>query len=179
MSLRGAKRRSNVNVGHGRLLRCARHDVVVLGLGNPLMADEGIGVYLIERLMDSAAEYPAVEFVDAGTGGLSVLHQIEGRRKAIVVDCAFMDEPPGAIRRFTPEEVRSTKVLAHQSLHEADLMRILGMARQLGEAPGEVVIFGIQPERVEPGIGLSKTLTERTHEYISAILRELRTQARS
>ena len=148
--------------------------VVVLGLGNPLMADEGIGVYLVERVMESAAEYPAVDFVDAGTGGLSILHHIEGRRKAVVIDCAFMDEPPGAIRRFTPEEVRSTKVLAHQSLHEADLMRIIAMARQLGQAPDEIVIFGIQPERVEFRQGLSRTLAEKIDEYVSMILHELR-----
>ena len=146
--------------------------VVVLGLGNPLMADEGIGVYLVERLLESAAEYPAVDFVDAGTGGLSILYQIEGRRKAVVIDCAFMDEAPGAIRRFTPDEVRSTKVLAHQSLHEADLMGIIAMARQLGPAPDEIVIFGIQPERVEFSQGLSRTLTERIDEYISMILHE-------
>ncbi|MCX5643628.1 MAG: HyaD/HybD family hydrogenase maturation endopeptidase [Phycisphaerae bacterium] len=150
-----------------------RKPVVVLGLGNPLMADEGIGVYLVERLMDSATEYPAVDFVDAGTGGVSILYHIEGRRKAVVIDCAFMGEPPGAIRRFTPEEVRSTKVLAHQSLHEADLMRIIAMARQLGEAPDQIVIFGIQPERVELGQDLSRTLTERIDEYISMILHEL------
>ncbi len=150
--------------------------VVVLGLGNPLMADEGIGVYLIERLVESASKYPAAEFVDAGTGGLSILYHIEGRHKAIVIDCAFMDEPPGAIRRFTPDQVQSTKVLAHQSLHEADLMRIIAMARELGQAPDQIVIFGIQPERVEPGLGLSRTLTERIDEYISEVLRELRAE---
>ncbi len=148
--------------------------VVVLGLGNPLMADEGIGVHLVEQLLESATQYPGVDFVDAGTGGLSILHQIEDRRKAIVIDCAFMDELPGTIRRFTPDQVQSVKVLAHQSLHEADLMQIIALARQLGQAPGEIVIFGIQPERVEPSLGLSRTLMERIDEYISAILQELR-----
>lgn len=137
------------------------------------MADEGIGVHLIERLAEHAGEDPAIDFVDAGTGGLSILHHIEGRRKAIIVDCAFMDEPPGAIRRFTPEDVRSTKVLAHESLHEADLMRVIAMARQLDQAPEQIVIFGIQPERVEPGQTLSRTLTDKTDEYVSMILREL------
>jgi hydrogenase maturation protease len=150
-----------------------RKSTVVLGLGNPLMADEGIGVYLVERLLESAADYPAVDFVDAGTGGLSILYDIEDRRKAVVIDCAFMDEPPGAIRRFTPEEVRSTKVLAHQSLHEADLMQIIALARQLGQAPDEIIIFGIQPERVEPHLGLTQTLMGRIDEYISMILHEL------
>ncbi len=150
-----------------------RKPVVVLGLGNPLMADEGIGVYLVERLLESADQYPTVDFIDAGTGGLSILYLIEERRKAIVIDCAFMDESPGTIRRFTPDQVQSVKVLAHQSLHEADLMQIIALARQLGQAPGEIVIFGIQPQRVEPGTGLSRTLMERIDEYISTILHEL------
>ncbi|MCU0915171.1 MAG: HyaD/HybD family hydrogenase maturation endopeptidase [Planctomycetes bacterium] len=146
---------------------------VVLGLGNPLMADEGIGVYLVERLLEVADEYPAVDFIDAGTGGLSILHQLEGRHKAILIDCAFMEEPPGALRRFTPDEVRSMKVLAHQSLHEADVLQILALARRLGQAPEEIVIFGIQPERVEPGPGLSPALAERFDEYLAALRREL------
>jgi hydrogenase maturation protease len=146
---------------------------VVLGLGNPLMGDEGIGVYLVEQLAESAAQYPSVDFIDAGTGGLAVLHYIEGRRKAVIIDCAFMDEEPGVIRRFTPEQVRSRKVLAHQSLHEADLIRILDLARQLGQAPDRVILFGIQPRCVELGRELSPILTGKTDEYISLILHEL------
>jgi len=147
--------------------------VAVLGLGNPLMADEGIGVVLVERLSGSADRYPSVEFIDAGTGGLSVLHWIAGRRKVVFIDCALMDEAPGAIKRFTPDEVRSRKVLAHQSLHEADLLRVIAMARELGQAPEEAVIFGVQPEVIEPGQGLSPTLTEKMDEYVFLILREL------
>ncbi len=147
--------------------------VVALGLGNPLMADEGIGVRLVVQLSRSAAEHPDVEFIDAGTGGLAVLHHIEGRRKAIFIDCAYMGEEPGAIRRFTPQEVCSSKVLAHQSLHEADLLRILDMSRQLGQAPDQVVIFGIQPRRIEPSLDLSSVLENRIDEYLAMLLQEL------
>jgi hydrogenase maturation protease len=146
---------------------------VVLGLGNPLMADEGIGVYLVQRLSRVAEQHPDVEFIDAGTGGMSVLHWIEGRRKAILVDCAFMGAAPGTIRRFTPEEVRSAKTLAHQSLHEGDLLRILALAEQLGQRPEEVVIFGIEPETVELGQGLSDTLVEKVEQYLLEIEAEL------
>lgn len=148
--------------------------IVVLGLGNPLMADEGIGVYLVERLAESAGDHPEVDFLDAGTGGLAVLHCVEGRQKAVFLDCAYMGQEPGSIRRFVPEEVRSTKVLAHRSLHEADLLRIIDMARQLGRAPDEVVIFGIEPERVEPGWGLSPALMNRIGSYLTTIERELK-----
>lgn len=150
-----------------------RTSTVVLGLGNPLMADEGIGVRLVVRLSRLAAERPDVEFLDAGTGGLAVLHHIQGRRKAVFIDCAYMGEEPGAIRRFTPEEVHSSKTLAHQSLHEADLLRILDMSQQLGQAPDEVVIFGIQPQRIEPAMELSPVLEDRMDEYLAVLLKEL------
>ena len=150
-----------------------KRPVVVLGLGNPLMADEGIGVHLIEKLTARAEQVPDVDFVDAGTGGMAVLHLIDGRRKAVIVDCAFMDEPVGTIRRFTPDQVRSRKVLAHQSLHEADLLGVLSLAEQLGQCPEEVVLFGIQPEVVEAREGLSPALAENVDRYVSEILNEL------
>ena len=143
-----------------------------MGLGNPLMADEGVGVHLIRLLAERAAAYPEVDFVDAGTGGMTVLHLIAGRRKAIFIDCAFMDEPPGSIRRFRPEDVRSRKVLAHQSLHEADLLHILEMARTLGPSPEEVVLFGIQPAVVEVGQRLSPTLAGRMDHYLSVVAKD-------
>jgi hydrogenase maturation protease len=146
---------------------------VVVGLGNPLMGDEGIGTEVVRRLSERLVGHPSAEFVDAGTGGLTVLHLMEGRRKAVFVDCALMDTAPGTVRRFTPAEVRSNKVLAHQSLHEADLIRVIDMARQLDQAPEEIVLFGIQPERVELRQGLSKTLTIRLEEYIASVLKEL------
>lgn len=145
---------------------------VVLGLGNPLMRDEGIGVFLIQRLARWVERYPSVEFIDAGTGGLSVLHLIEGRHRAVIVDCALMGEAPGTLKRFTPEDVRSTKVLAHQSLHETDLLRVIDMARELGQSPADIVLFGIQPAVVGPGQGLSPALMDRIDDYISIVARE-------
>jgi hydrogenase maturation protease len=147
--------------------------VAVLGLGNPLMADEGIGVALVERLGELAEPYPSVDFLDAGTGGMAVLHLIEDRRKVIFVDCAVMGEAPGTIRRFTPEQVRSTKVLAHQSLHEADLIQILTLAEKLGQCPEQTVIFGIQPETVSPRQSLSDALLGNMDRYIDQITSEL------
>ena len=151
-----------------------RRATVVLGLGNPLMADEGIGVHLLGRLARRADQYPEVEFVDAGTGGMSVLHLIEGRTKAIFIDCAFMGQEPGTLRRFTPEQVRTTKVLAHQSLHEADLLRLLALAEALGQGPEDVIIFGIEPQVVEPRQGISSALLDKTEDYLAEILSELK-----
>jgi len=150
-----------------------RRPIVVLGLGNPLMGDEGVGVALVQEFARMATEYPAVEFLDVGTGGLSILHQMDGRSKAILVDCAFMGESPGTIRRFMPDDVASVKPLSGLSGHEGDLLKIVQMARALGQCPNEVVFFGIEPEGVSPGRMLSDSVAGRWPEYKRQILAEL------
>jgi hydrogenase maturation protease len=150
-----------------------KRPVVVIGLGNLLMSDEGVGVHLAQRFSDLSREYSSVEFIDAGTGGVSILHFLEGRQKAVFIDCAIMGEPPGVIRRFTPEQVESRKALTGRSLHEADLLKTIDMAKQLGQCPAEITIFGIEPENVGPGTELSGMLNEKLGCYISVISKEL------
>lgn len=150
-----------------------RKDAVVVGLGNPLMADEGIGLYVVRGLTDGSERSSDVDFIDLGSSLMGVVHAIAGRQKAILVDCAYMGEPPATIRRFNPDEVVSVKAMAHFSLHEGDLLDALGLSKRLGEYPEEVVIFGIQPERIAPGEGLSSALQERLQDYIDVISAEI------
>jgi hydrogenase maturation protease len=148
--------------------------VVVLGLGNPLMSDEGVGVRVIEQFQKQSDKYPEVEFVDAGTVGLSILHIIQGRQKAVFIDCAYMGQEPGTIRRFKPDDVRSVKQLAHQSLHEMDLLKLIDMAHRLGQIPQEIIIFGIEPGSTEPGLKLSDTVAAKIPDYVAAVAEEFK-----
>jgi len=148
-------------------------NTLVLGLGNPLMADEGIGTYLVQRLAELKDKFPNVDFIDAGTGGIAILHLIEDRPKIVIIDCARMGLQPGDIKRFTPEQAQSVKAMTHQSLHEADILGIIDMARRLGRCTGKIVIFGIEPELVQPAQQLSSVLTERIDYYIVEICAEL------
>jgi len=150
-----------------------KKDVLVLGLGNPLMSDEGIGSYLIEKFIFQADKYPLAEFLDAGTGGMSILHLIADRRKVILIDCAYMGTRAGTIRKFGLDEVKSVKKLAHYSLHEVDILKVLDLSMQLGQCPHEVTIFGIEPESVNQGQCLSETLAARIPDYVTDISREL------
>lgn len=147
--------------------------VLVVGLGNPLMRDEGIGLAVVQCLEKMSAEFPNVEFIEAGTSLMAALHRMVGRHKVVFVDCAVMGTPPGTIRRFMPNEVRSVKRLAGLSLHEGDLCAALELSQQLGECPNSVVIFGIEPERMEWGEGLSPVVAERLNEYVDAVKAEL------
>jgi len=146
--------------------------VLVAGLGNPLMSDEGVGVRIIERFQAEKDKFPDVEFVDAGTGGFALLHLIANRKKVILIDCALMGTRPGTIKRFAPEEVESIKKLSGQSLHEADILKVVEMSGQLGERPGKIVFFGIEPETIAEGNELSRVIKNRLEEYAEIISKE-------
>lgn len=146
---------------------------IVLGLGNPLMSDEGIGICLVNRLAELSEQFPEADFFDAGTGGITLLHLFEGRERAIIIDCAYMDEEPGRMRRFTPDQVKSVKQLAHQSLHEQDILKIIEMAKLMEQCPKEIVLFGVQPKTITLGQIISKELEDNIENYIKVICAEL------
>jgi len=152
----------------------AKHEKdIVLGLGNPLMSDEGIGIHLIEQLSVLKKNFSHVDFIDAGTAGISILHLIANRRKAIIIDCAKMQTAPGTIRRFSPQQVESIKTLTHYSCHEVDILQIVGICRQLGQSPNEIVFFGIEPQTVAPGQTLSQMLAAKMEHYVHLVHKEL------
>ena len=145
---------------------------LIICLGNPLMRDEGIGIRLASELLVHLADDPHVEVMDLGTGGLSVLHAIEGRKKIIFVDCAIMGQPPGMMLRFTPGQVRSKKVRMRYSMHEGDLLNTLELSRRLGQCPEDIVIFGIEPKEIAHGEGLTSDLENNIRRYVRTILHE-------
>ncbi len=151
--------------------------VIVIGLGNPLMADEGVGTSVVGALagLAEAGKLPAdnVEYLDGGCGGLYLLHSIEGRKKAILIDCAKMGLTPGTLRRFTPSDVATVKQMMHLSLHEVDILRVIELATLLNQCPDEIIIFGVEPEKIEMQIGLTETLQQRVPEYLAAVVREI------
>ncbi|MFA5553868.1 MAG: hydrogenase maturation protease [Phycisphaerae bacterium] len=146
----------------------------VFGLGNILMSDEGIGCRIVERLLGQKDSAGFADFIEIGTKGMSLFHLLGDYKKAVIVDCALMDTEPGTIKRFTPDDVNSVKKLAHYSLHEADVLGIIEMSRKLGQSPQEIVIFGIEPQIVEPGQRLSSTLSQHLDSYTQTILDEIR-----
>jgi len=150
-----------------------KNEIAVMGLGNPFMSDEGIGVKLVTHLRDRKWVPQHIDVLDMGTTGMGVLHAMTGRRKVIFIDCALMGEPPGTLRRFTPEQAVSRKVQTRLSLHEGDLLHTIRLAGQTDDGPKEIIIFGIQPAKVGPGEELTPTLSQRFDDYIEVLLQEL------
>ena len=147
--------------------------ILIICLVNPLMRDEGVGIRLASELMVHLADNPHVEVMDLGTGGFSVIHAIVGREKIIFVDCAIMGQPPGLIRRLTPEHLHSKKVRMRYSLHEGDLLNTIELSQRLGKCPYDIVIFGIEPMEIAHGEGLTSELESNIQQYVKVILEEL------
>ena len=147
-------------------------NTIIIGIGNPLMGDDGIGSSLVNELAAEYAGRAGLEFADVGVSGMRVLHLLAGRKKAVIIDGARMRAEPGEIRRFTPDEVTARNLLAHLDTHEGNLLEIIDLARRLGELPEEVVIFGIEPADLAPGERLSLTLADRLESYRQIISKE-------
>ena len=147
-------------------------NTLVLGIGNVLLRDEGVGVHVVKALEET--ELPSgVETLDGGTSGANLVDWIAGRDKVIVVDATEADGRPGTVYRFTVDDlVRKTASMG--SLHEFGFLETYLMARQLGCAPREVVIFGVQPAEVEFGLELSPRVRAQLPRVIDLVLEETR-----
>lgn len=138
------------------------------------MADEGVGVHLVEALRSRLeADRGDIDFVSLGTHAMRLLHEMEGRRRVYLIDCTYFDASPGTIRSFQPEEVNSLKCVANLSLHEGDLLQLLSLAQQLDIIPEKVIFFGVQPADVSMGEELSPTLQENLPRYIEYVTETL------
>jgi hydrogenase maturation protease len=148
-----------------------RAPILILGIGNILLRDEGVGVRVVEKLAD--LDLPDhVEIVDGGTAGADLLDVIADRSKLIVVDAVDIDSEPGAVVRFTDAQPlnRSHKQM---SLHELGIIETIQMTKQLGCPPEKVVFFGIKPADLTPGLDLSPTVADSVDIVIEQLLKEI------
>jgi hydrogenase maturation protease len=146
--------------------------VLVLGVGNLLLKDEGVGVHVARKLM--AVDLPShVEVVDGGTGGLDLLEDMEGRKKVVIVDTVKGGHPPGSIYRMTPEDMEDQPE-ACLSLHDMDVPRLLKTADLLGIKRPEIVIIGIEPKDMESAdLELSPEIEGRIPKVIELVMKEI------
>jgi hydrogenase maturation protease len=146
-------------------------ETVVLGLGNLVHRDDGVGVHAIQGLQRDSRVPPEVVLVDGGTQGLALLPHISGVRRLLVIDAIDVGETSGTLLRFEGKSLRGLpgKASVHQ-LGFADLMVALQL---LGESPGEVVVFGVQPGSTAWGAELTEPVGSALAPLIDSVIAQL------
>jgi len=146
-------------------------ETVVLGLGNLVHRDDGVGVHAIQGLQRDSRVPPEVVLLDGGTQGLALLSHISGVRRLLVIDAIDAGETSGTLLRFEGKSLRGLpgKASVHQ-LGFADLMVALQL---LGESPGEVVVFGVQPGSTEWGAELTEPVGSALAPLIDSVIAQL------
>jgi hydrogenase maturation protease len=148
----------------------SRCPILILGIGNILLKDEGIGVRVIEAMQKM--ELPSdIELCDGGTAGADLLDIIADRQKVIVIDTADADVPPGTVLKLRPEDL-AKEDKAEVSLHEFGLTQTLFMAAQLKCSPKQTVIFGVKPFELSLSTELSPQIADLIKPLIKVILAE-------
>lgn len=146
--------------------------VLVLGVGNILLSDEGLGVRAVEELRRSYRFPEDVELMDGGTLGIDLLYFMEGFDRLLLVDAVLGGSPPGTLFKLKGEEVKAyfrRKV----SAHELGIQEVLGIAEILGKKPEEIVLIGMEPESLDISLELSPTIKARFPYLIQEVLKQL------
>jgi len=147
-------------------------NTLVLGLGNILLRDEGVGVRVIERLQQGYQFPEEVLVLDGGTLGLDLLGYVEDAERLLIVDALELDAAPGTVARLEGDEVPaylSIKV----SPHQVGVADVLAAARLTGCCPQELVLWGVQPGVIEPGLDLSPPVAAQVEALADRGLAEL------
>lgn len=148
--------------------------VLVLGLGNPVMADDGVGLAAMARLERAGDFSAAVEFADGGTWGMRLLPLLQDHDRVLLLDAIDHGAEPGALIRLEQDAIPRGWGTGKLSPHQVDLQDILAAAMLSGRSPGHLVALGLQPGVIEMRVGLSPAVEAGLDAMVAAALDCLR-----
>ena len=146
---------------------------LVLGLGNIIMRDEGLGVRACERLTQRYRLPDDVTVLDGGTLGLDLLPYLEGVTDLLIIDAVSAGAPPGSLVRLENEQIPQTLALK-TSMHQVGLQELLAVMALRGQTPPRVVLWGMEPLILEPGLDLSEPVLANLDTLVASVVAELR-----
>ena len=147
------------------------HRVLILGIGNILLQDEGVGVHVVHELQKRSLP-DNVEVIDAGTSGLDILLSQEGLYKLVVIDAIKAGNKPGTVYKTRLNTWPRCEPHAI-SLHQFGLLCSLTAAEKMNCAPDEIVIIGVEPGQIDLGLEPSEPVKQSIPKVIEKILEEI------
>lgn len=146
--------------------------IVILGIGNVLLTDEGIGVHVANELMKM--ELPEnVSVVEGGTDGFRLLNVITEADRLIVIDAVKGGGEPGSIYRFNIDDVKNVPSGFKTSVHQIGILEVIDLSSLIGKTPYTTII-GIEPKSLEMSLDLSQEIKEKIPKIIELVLQEIK-----
>jgi len=145
--------------------------VVIVGVGNPLLGDDGVGIVVARELMKR--KLPRfVDVMELGTRSLEILTRIEGYSKVVFIDAVRSGKAPGSVTVFRAGKALVSGPENLMSLHELDLVATIRIGRLTEKLPKSTIIVGIEPERIDTGLSLSQAVSRSVLEAANTALEE-------
>jgi hydrogenase maturation protease len=148
-------------------------ETLVLGLGNILLRDEGVGVRVVERLLAQYTFPEGVQAMDGGTLGLDLLPHLQDAGRLLVVDALQARQPAGTLVRLVGKEVPMFLDASRVSPHQDGLHDLLAVAMLKGYLPAEVVLWGVQVGTLGVGLELSSAVAAQIDMLVEKVIEEL------
>lgn len=145
-------------------------DTIILGIGNILLKDDGIGVHIVKKLEEEVLP-STIELVDGGTSTLDTLGYFLEYEKVIVIDSLKAGYEPGTIYKIKPEDIKNYKK-ENLSIHDVQILDVVKIANMYNKNPN-VTIFGIEPEEINFDTEMTDCMKMKIPEVIKLIKKEL------
>ncbi len=142
----------------------------VIGIGNPLRSDDGIGIILLEKLKENKKDLGKnIDLLDGGTGGFNLLHDLSKYEKVIILDAVNINRKPGETEFFNFNDIKSKNNEANLTTHFNNFFRIVELSENLNESPEELYLYAIQPNDLSYKKGLSNLINGKIEYYLNDI----------
>ena len=145
---------------------------VVLGIGNTILSDEGVGVRAAEALLERYDPPAGVEVIDGGTAGMELLEPLSNLDLLVVLDAVKRGQPPGSIVKLAGTEV-PVFFRSKLSPHQISICDVLASLEFIGDKPKDMVLIGIEPASLELGLELTPAIAARIPEIVDIAVAEL------
>ncbi len=145
---------------------------LILGVGNVLLRDEGVGCRVAEEFLRRTLS-PDIEVIDGGTMGMELMWHLEGREKVVVIDVVRAGEPPGTIFRFRPDEIQAAHDPKTMSFHQLGFLDILKVAPYTGTPLPDMVIIAVEPKDISIGDTLTPEIEAKVPTLIEQVMSEI------
>lgn len=146
--------------------------VLVLGMGNILLEDEGLGIHALKVLQQRYVAPAEVEFLDGGTSGMALIELLSGRKHLLVLDAVQTGDSPGTLVKMSDQNVPVYFGL-RITPHQLGLSDVLASLQLTDEQPGNVTVLGLVPYSLEMSLDLSDLIGERLDHLVMAAVDEL------